>query len=50
MIQLFGVKYAEEIISNGYAPKDILQHANISETYQTEINKGIKLAKYVTAK
>ncbi|MHC1720416.1 MAG: MORN repeat-containing protein [Clostridiaceae bacterium] len=50
MIHLFGVKYAEEIISNRYAPKDILQYACIPETYQTEINKGVRLAKYVVLK
>jgi len=50
MIHLFGIKYANEIRENGYTPKDILKSADMPESYQAEINKGIKLSKYVFAK
>jgi len=50
MIHLFGIKYAEEIRSKNYTPKEILVLAKMPESYQVEINKGIKLAKYVTPK
>lgn len=50
MIHLFGIKYAKVIRDNGYIPKDILKIAGMPESYQVEINKGIKLAKYVTVK
>lgn len=50
MIHLFGVKYAEMIRENRYIPKNILKHADMPESYQVEINKGIKLAKYVEVK
>lgn len=50
MIHLFGVKYAKDIRESGYVPKDILKVAGMPESYQVEINKGIKLSKYVTVK
>ncbi len=50
MIHLFGIKYAKEIRINGYTPKEILIAANMPESYQVEINKGIKLANYVFVK
>lgn len=50
MIHLFGIKYAEEIRDNKYTPKEILFAADMPESYQVEINKGIKLEKYVTPK
>lgn len=50
MIHLFGIKYAKEIRQNNYTPKEILIGAKMPESYQVEINKGIKLAKYVTPK
>lgn len=50
MIHLFGIKYAEIIRINGYIPKGILKYAEMPESYQVEINKGIKLAKYVEIK
>ena len=50
MIHLFGVKYADEIRGNGFIPKDILKVAQMPISYQIEINKGIKLAKYVSIK
>jgi hypothetical protein len=50
IIHLFGVKYADEIRNSEYTPKDILRSVNMPESYQAEINKGIKLSKYVIAK
>lgn len=50
MIHLFGIKYADEIRSNGYTPKEILKIAEMPESYFAEINKGIKLSKYVEVK
>lgn len=50
MIHLFGIKYADEIKRNGYTPKEILKAAGMQESYQTEISKGVRLAKYVIAK
>lgn len=50
MIHLFGIKYAEEIRKNGYIPREILKYSDMPESYQVEINKGIKLAKYVEIK
>lgn len=47
MIHLFGIKYADIIRKNGYTPKNILKYAEMPESYQVEINKGIKLSKYV---
>ena len=50
MIHLFGIIYAKEIKECGSTPKDILKIANMPESYQTEISKGIRLSKYVDVK
>lgn len=50
MIHLFGVKYAEEIKASGYSKKDIIKAAKISESYVTELTKGVKMAEYVIPK
>lgn len=50
MIHLFGVKYADEIKSLQASARDIAMAAGINESYATEINKGVHLAKYVTVK
>ncbi len=50
MIHLFAIKFADEIRSNSYTPKEILKVAQMPESYFAEINKGIKLAKYVDVK
>lgn len=47
MIHLFGIMYAEEIKGCGSTPKEILKLANMPESYQTEISKGVRLSKYV---
>ena len=43
MIHLFGIMYAEEIKGCGSTPKEILKLANMPESYQTEISKGVRL-------
>lgn len=50
MIHLFGVRYADEIKEADFTPKEILKAAEMSESYQTEINKGVRLSKYVREK
>ena len=53
MIHLFGIRYAKEIKENHYASAEIVKtvrrdfNSHFSASYDTEINKGIKLAKYV---
>jgi len=49
-IHLFGIKYAAEIKQLPYSIADILKDADLPKSYQTEVNKGIKLSKYVTSK
>jgi 5-methylcytosine-specific restriction protein B len=50
MIHMFGIRYALEIKESGAAKKDIAIEAEIGESYGTEINKGVKLSKYVQIK
>lgn len=50
MIHLFAVKYAKEIRDNEITPKEILKIAEMPDSYFAEINKGIKLSKYVDVK
>lgn len=50
MIHLFGIKYADVIKENGYSRKEIIQKANIRESYLTELSKGMRLSKYVMLK
>ena len=50
MIHLFGIKYASEIAASDCNSQEIALAAGISESYKTEIAKGVKLAKYVTIK
>ena len=47
-IHLFGIKYARELESMSLS--DILVGAGLPESYETEVSKGRKLAKYVTLK
>ena len=46
-IHLFGFKYGNIITSNKFSIKSIIEKANLSETYTTEINKAIKLSTLV---
>lgn len=50
MIHLFAVKYAEQIAALNASCKDVALAAGMSESYGTEINKGVHLAKYVEVK
>ena len=50
MIHLFGVIYADEIKDSGFKPIEILRAAKMQESYQTEINKGMRLSQYVQLK
>ena len=45
-IHLFGIKYAREISSLNR--QDIVREAGISSSYDTEVYKGVRLARYVT--
>lgn len=49
-IHLFGIKYADELSNVRLSKKEILKNAGLPESYQTEISKGVKLAKYVEIK
>ena len=44
-IHLFGIKYADEI--GGLSVPGIVRKSGLSDTYVTEVHKGIKLAKHV---
>ncbi len=46
-IYLFSIIYAEEIRQNHYRISEIVKHSTISQSFKTEVSKGIKLAKYV---
>lgn len=50
MIHLFSIKYANELEQRGISKIEILKYAGLPPTYQTEISKGIKIAKYVDVK
>lgn len=45
MIHLFGVKYSDDIQKEGV--REVIEASGIHSTYRTELNKAIKLAKYV---
>lgn len=46
-IHLFGIKYAEEIITNKLSIKNILEFSTVKPSFSTEVSKGVKLSKYV---
>lgn len=48
-IRLFGIKYADEI-KNNHSVSEIIKASGLPRSYNTEVYKGIKLAKYVVAK
>ena len=47
---LFGIKYAEEIRDNSLSIKEIIKISGIPDSYDVEVNNGIKLKKYVEIK
>ena len=49
-IHLFSIYYADVIERDCLNKKEILQAADMQQSYQTEISKGINLALYVSIK
>lgn len=49
-IHLFGVKYASVNLKNNFKIRDIICASGLNESYTTEVNKGIKLSRYVIPK
>ena len=47
-IHLFGIRHERDL--HGLSLKALVREARIPVSYQTEIRKGMNLAKYVTAK
>jgi 5-methylcytosine-specific restriction protein B len=56
MLHLFGIRYSGEIKKSGYILKEIIENTKLknglsmNQSYDAEISKGLKLAKYVTIK
>ncbi|MDD2497763.1 MAG: hypothetical protein GX625_19550 [Clostridiaceae bacterium] len=50
MIHLFGIIYGDEMRNAGVKPIDVVKAAQMQESYQTEVNKGMNLSKYVELK
>lgn len=49
-IHLFGIKYGDLILKNKYSVAEIVKSSGINDSYKTEVQKGIKLSKYVASK
>lgn len=50
MIELFGIKYADEIKRSGATAADIVRLSELRDGYDTEVTRGMRLAPYVTIK
>lgn len=56
MIHLFGIRFSKQILSNKISANEIIKYAKsqdgsiVNKSYFAEINKGVKLAKYVEEK
>lgn len=50
MIHIFGLIYADEIKNSKVSPAIIAKIAGISDSYKTEISKGMALSKYLELK
>ncbi len=46
MIHLFAIKHADYIIDR-YTAAEIVKASGINKSYSTDINKGLRLSKYV---
>lgn len=46
-IHLFGIKYANEIVSENLNVKKILEFSTVKPSFATEVSKGIKLSGYI---
>lgn len=42
-IHMFGLKYAEAIKNSGTSVVDIVKKSNVSESYHTEVSKGVRI-------
>ena len=47
-IHLFGIRYAEEL--GGMPIEEVVARAGLPKSYQTEVRKGMTLARYVVEK
>lgn len=47
---LFGIVYVEQIRNCGSSPSSLVAMAGIPRSYAVEINKGMRLSKYVEPK
>lgn len=45
MIHLFGIDHSHDISAVGI--REVVEQAGISQSYVVELNKGVKLSKYV---
>jgi len=50
MVHLFGIIYYKELKRDNISIRDILLESGLPQSYYTEINKGINLARYVELK
>lgn len=50
MIHLFGIKYSSDIVKAETKASELAKLSGISDSYATEISKGMKLSKYVHVK
>ena len=48
MIHLFGIEHADEIRDCGAPVTEIVRLSGLRASYNTEVSKGIRLARYVT--
>lgn len=47
MVHLFGIRYANEIHDCGGSVNEIIRLSGLYKSYRTEVQKGVKLARYV---
>ena len=47
---LFGIRYAEVITASGIRPRELARLAEIPESYASQLQKGIRLSRYVTVR
>ena len=50
MIRLFGIVYVDEIGKCGATVSEIVRLSDISDKYNAEVSKGMRLARYVTVR
>jgi 5-methylcytosine-specific restriction protein B len=49
-IHLFGIVYADEIRAAGANAGDVIRASGLKPSYVVEVNKGVRLAKFVVPK